>query len=497
MALWSLFILYVVGSFSGRIEARGVMEDVSGLAKETEALSRWQYLYTQFNVLVIYIRLLFLPIGQSLDHLYPYKSGFLSGYTPAVFLFLTGISVLGIMEIKKRPVISFGIFWFFITLSVESSIIPIKDALVEHRLYLPMFGFSLIATYLVFDLTLHRGFWAIVICVSTVLVFGTAAYFRNRVWQEEIKLWVDVISKNPKNNRGHHNLGLLLAKQGKVEQAIGHYYLALRIKPDHADVHFNLGNAFKDQGRFKEALNHYSEAFRILPDYAEAHNNMGLALVESGRIPEAVDQYSEALRINPEFKEALFNLGNALSRQGRTTEAIQHFSKALEIDPEDADVYNNLGIALADQGETALAIEHYSQALTVKPDFSEAHYNMANALADQGLTGEAVEHYEKALDIHPQFIPALNNLSMIYAISGKNDKALTLMKRIVDYQPEQAETYYNIACIYARQNKRDQAIDWFQKAIERGYNNWDLIKTDKDLENIRDSSMYKELIEDH
>jgi len=190
-------------------------------------------------------------------------------------------------------------------------------------------------------------------------------------------------------------------------------------------------------------------------------------------------------------------MGNALAQQGHPSEAIRYFSKALEINPDDARVHNNLGLVLADQGETALAIEHYTQALTVKPDFAEAHYNMANALANQGLAGEAVEHYEKALDIHPRFIPALNNLSMIYAISGKNDKALALMKRIVDYQPEQADTYYNIACIYARQNKRDQAIDWFQKAIERGYNNWGLIKTDRDLESIRDSSVYKDIIEDH
>ena len=153
-AFWGLFVLYVIGFFSGGtgggIEAGGLLEDVSRLTQETENVSRWSYLCTQFNVLVIYIRLLFLPIGQNLDYMYPFKTGFFDGYTPLAFAFLIGIIGIGIWNIRKRPVISFGIFWFFITLSVESSLIPIRDALFEHRLYLPMFGFAIIVSYLVF-----------------------------------------------------------------------------------------------------------------------------------------------------------------------------------------------------------------------------------------------------------------------------------------------------------------------------------------------------------
>jgi hypothetical protein len=51
--------------------------------------------------------------------------------------------------------------------------------------------------------------------------------------------------------------------------------------------------------------------------------------------------------------------------------------------------------------------------------------------------------------------------------------------------------------MYARLNKTDQAIAWLQKAIELGYDSWDLIKTDKDLANIRNSSFYKNLIKGH
>ena len=127
-SLWFLFVLYVCSG------GEGLLEDVSALARETEAVGRWSYLCTQFNVIVIYIRLLFLPVGQNLDYFYQFKDGFWDGYTSLAFLLLMVIVGLGIWCRKKRPVIAFAIFWFFITLSVESSIIPIRDALFEHRL---------------------------------------------------------------------------------------------------------------------------------------------------------------------------------------------------------------------------------------------------------------------------------------------------------------------------------------------------------------------------
>ena len=61
-------------------------------------------------------------------------------------------------------------------------------------------------------------------------------------------------------------------------------------------------------------------------------------------------------------------------------------------------------------------------------------------------------------------------------------------------RPDSAGAPYNIACIYAKQNKVEDSIDWLKKAIDSGYRNWDLIKTDKKLENIRGSSYYKKII---
>jgi Flp pilus assembly protein TadD len=343
---FGVFILYVSGFFRCEFQFAVLLEDVSGLTRDPESVSRWRYLCTQFNAIVIYIRLLFLPIGQNLDYMYPFKSGFFDGFTPLAFLFLVGIVAAGLWNIKRRPVISFGIFWFFVTLSVESSIFPIRDALFEHRLYLPMFGFALLAAYFIGQLLSGRRSWILVISSVVIISLGTATYLRNRTWQDAVTLWTDVVSKSPHNWTAHHNLGLAREYQRRFQEAIRHYSEALRIKPDYPKAHNNLGGLLARQRRFKEAIQHYYEALRINPRFAEAHSNLGVALWSNGRLEEAVEHYTRALQIKPGLAETHNNLGVALSWQGKMEEAVAHFSEALRIKPDYSAARRNLQSAL-------------------------------------------------------------------------------------------------------------------------------------------------------
>ena len=399
--LLGIFFMYVSGFFRGDLEFGSLLEDVSGLMKETGTVGRWSYLCTQFNVIAIYIRLLFIPIGQNLDYMYPFKTGFFDGYTPAAFLFLIAIIGLGIWNVKKRPVISFGIFWFFITLSVESSIIPISDALFEHRLYLPMFGFVLVVSYLVFDLLSERRSWVVATSISIIIYLGVTTYVRNKVWQDPITLWTDVVSKNPKNHRGHNNLGFALNDQGRLDLAVKHLLESLRIKPGFALAHTNLGAVFLRQGRVEEAVDHLSAALLITPFSVQVHNNLGAALARKGEFEEAIRHFYKALRIKPASAEAHNGLGNAYASQGRFKEAVKHWSKALEINPHYASAHYNLAIVLEQQGLISEAKGHLFEAVRINPGYADAYANLGFILERQGDIQGASRYFSRALQINP------------------------------------------------------------------------------------------------
>ena len=134
-----------------------------------------EYLFTQFNVLIYYITLLFVPVNQNLDYDFPVSKGLFEvpvvnqgtvlniPLPPPIISLIIILTIIGFaLYLLTRHasrithqgrLIAFFILWFFIILSPSSSFIPIIDVIFEHRLYLPSVGF-----FVLFSLAFHRIF---------------------------------------------------------------------------------------------------------------------------------------------------------------------------------------------------------------------------------------------------------------------------------------------------------------------------------------------------
>jgi tetratricopeptide (TPR) repeat protein len=214
----------------------------------------------------------------------------------------------------------------------------------------------------------------------------------------------------------HYNLGIALRGAGQMQEAIGQYEQALRLKPDFAEAHNNLGIALLRLGRAQEAVMQCAEALRITPDYVEAYLNLGNALLQTGKVPEAIGAYEQALRLKPDYVAAHYNLGGAFLQAGKFPEAAGEYEQVLQLKPDYAEAHNNLGIALLRLGKVQEAISHWDQALRIRPDHAVAHNNLGNALLQAGRVQEAIGHYEQALRINPDFVQAQTNLARARAV---------------------------------------------------------------------------------
>jgi tetratricopeptide (TPR) repeat protein len=263
----------------------------------------------------------------------------------------------------------------------------------------------------------------------------------------------------------HDDLGIMLGRQGRVQEAIGQYEQALRLNPDFAEAHYNFGVALSGQGKLQEEIGQYEQALRIKPEYADAHNNLGVALRDLGRPQEAIGHYEQALRLNPDCAEAHINWGSALLDQGRLQEAIGQYKQALRIKPEYADAHFNLGIALEKLRRTPEAIEHYEQALRLNPDDAEAHFNLGIALEKLRRTPEAIEHYEQALRLNPDYAKAHFNLGLALARTGKVQEAIEHWEQTLRLIPDYAEAHYNLGLAFKKQGRTQEAIQQYEQAL--------------------------------
>jgi hypothetical protein len=216
-------------------------------ASPLQAISPLQYFLTQCTVIPRYLLLVLFPWGLTVDHDIPIVAT-PSGAVVAGFLFLAALFGFGIYARRRWPVIGFGIVWMFVTLAVESSFFPIGDPMVEHRMYLPMVGLSLICGDLLARAYRRQPTWAIAIgsAIATALVALTIA--RNEVWRTEIGLWRDAVTKSPGKARPHANLGAFLQRGGgDLNEAVFHYCEALRIDPTQPNARRNLEIAVDQQ----------------------------------------------------------------------------------------------------------------------------------------------------------------------------------------------------------------------------------------------------------
>ena len=111
--------------------------------KASTSMDRFQYFFTELNVILLYIRLLFVPVNQNFDYSndFPLSPTIWDNYSYVSFIILLCIGLFSLLTIKRNRLVSFGILWFFAGLAVESSFISIKDVYFEHRLYFPIAGF--------------------------------------------------------------------------------------------------------------------------------------------------------------------------------------------------------------------------------------------------------------------------------------------------------------------------------------------------------------------
>ena len=184
-------------------------------------------------------------------------------------------------------------------------------------------------------------------------------------------------------------------------------------------------------------------------------------MINKGHINEAIFHFQEAVRLNPEFKLAQDNLQRAL--------AIQQSQMDMELEKNRAALENN-------------------------PDDPQLNYELGNLYLGKGELNKAIHQFQKALALQPNFPEALNNLAMAHTFGRQYDQALEVFQKLIALQPDNPANYYNVAALYALLKNVTESLAWLNKAVARGYDNWDLIKTDKDLENIRDSQGYRELV---
>jgi tetratricopeptide (TPR) repeat protein len=397
------------------------------------AISPLNYLYTQFSVIIKYIQLLILPINQNLDYDYRLSTGFFEARTILSFLFLLSLIIIAIFQYKKNRLFTFGIFWFLITLSVESSIIPIHDLIFEHRTYLPSFGFFIILTSLLYVFLWKKSkYVAIAILLIIIGSNSFLTYERNKVWKSEISLLNDVISKSPNKARGYNNRGFHFQLENKYDSAIQDFNRAIELKPNYALAYYNRGVVFRMQNNFDKAIQDYTKAIELNPGYFDAYSNRANLLQRQNKFDRAMHDYNRAIELEPKYAITYFNRGIVFRNENKFNKAIQDYNKAIVLNPDFFEAYNARGEVYLMLKNYSAAIQDLNKSITLNPGYIKAHINRGIVHLQTQKYEEGVQDFNKAISLNPNFGIAYANRGLAENKLGNRESACRDFQRAIE-----------------------------------------------------------------
>ena len=313
-----------------------------------------------------------------------------------------------------------------------------------------------------------------IVPAAVLTVLGVLTWRESLEYLSPESLWRATLARNPAAAMAWFNLGDILAKKGRHDEAIASFRRALELRPHDAPGHNDLACELVVIGQPLAAIPVFERALELRPGYAEVHNNLGNALRSLGRIAEATAQYEKALAAKPDYPEAHNNLACELSAQGRLAEALTHFETAIRLQPDHATAYGNRANVLRDVGRLPEAFASYERALQLDPKSAETHANYALALAAAGRTNDALTHFAAAAQLNPASPKIRRDWGTVLARTGRQTEAIAQFEALVRLDPRAPAAYATLGHAFASAERWADAARTFRAGLQAAPDDADL-----------------------
>jgi Flp pilus assembly protein TadD len=267
-----------------------------------------------------YLRKTFWPFDLAVH--YPHPRG---GTTPEALTLscalLLAVSVVAWIARRERPWLVAGWSWYLVTLVPVIGLVQVgQQAWADRYTYVPLVGIFVIVSWggwgVAETLGARRRVWAAVAATLVVVAMVGATRAQLAHWRDSEALFRRALAVNEENAVAHNELGLVLSRLGRIEEALVQYRRAIELRPEFPEAHNNMGGALAARGDVAGAIEQHLRALQLAPAYPEAANNLGVALARSGRLEEAIAAFERAVALRPSYGKAHANLAAALLSSG-------------------------------------------------------------------------------------------------------------------------------------------------------------------------------------
>lgn len=317
---------------------------------------------TALKVLFQSLGQLLWPVQLSADYSYDQIPLITQWSSPAglamIVLSMAFLLLLAWSYFRARNVF-FGLGYFLATYSIVSNlVIHIGTIRGDRLLYMPSVGILLIAGSLIAGLDrqlqqplLRKAFRFAVVVGIMLLAVRTVQ--RNGDWRDGMTLALQTVRTSPNSSKAHHSLGTAYFAQREYTLALEQFRIAESIYAEDPMLLNDLGIVLSRLGKTEEAIRYYRRAIDLAPSYPVIRFNLALALRAQGDLAGAKSQddaviafYDDLIQKHPSNASHHYYKANALYFQGRLDEALSEYKQTLQIDPHYTDARKSIDLIM-------------------------------------------------------------------------------------------------------------------------------------------------------
>lgn len=372
---------------------------------------------TEPRIVVMYFTQTLLPIASrlSIEHDITLSTSLFRPWTttPAI-IFITTLIGLSIRYLRRYPIFTFPVLFFFLNHIVESTVIPL-ELIFEHRNYLPSFFLFLPIAFLVAQALYGPkkfspfGRIAIMLCAASFLaISGYATYTRNMVWANEGTLWTDAIGHAPTSPRAAHNLGRWHRQFGQYEQARYYFQLALQNAEQAASpamtkcVAFNgLASVSYMLGQYQQSLQYFDQCLKIDPDNEACLKNRSLAYLRLNMPEKALTDAIHLIERYPVPTEYRYTASMAAYSTGDLVTAQTYIEQIAGNSLDHQNVMHLTGLLLMQAKSYPNSLFFLKQAHKLAPDNINFAFALASAYLGNNDLSQAKQTINAIFAKHP------------------------------------------------------------------------------------------------
>ena len=231
-----------------------------------------------------------------------------------------------------------------------------------------------------------------------VLLEVAAHHVKGERWLEAERYLKAVRTLDPEWDRPAYDLGCVLKRLDRVDEARGQFADAVRLNPASAAALYELGVLEYHQGDDAGASEHLERVIQLEPSWAAPCHVLGLALARRDGVASAIPWYERSLQLNPDNMYAQYDLGCAHLANDEPARAVACLERAVFIDATWAPPHYMMGLVrLRLEGDGAGA-PWLERAVALAPDWDAAGYELGQCMRRLGRWQDAALHLERVLE---------------------------------------------------------------------------------------------------